>query len=118
VHPSPRGPTSTCHMALWLPFMPFFKKGITFTSEVHFQCHFFKQPIFSRAFHPKAVFKHIFGKHNVIQSHQIENQLMTLSPNDFPCIEDYLSKFKTLRILFKECKIDMKDDYAYICYSC
>jgi hypothetical protein len=40
----------------------------------------------------------VFGKHNIIQAHQLENQLMTLSPNDFPCIEDYLSKFKTLRI--------------------
>jgi hypothetical protein len=35
---------------------------------------------------------------------------MTLNPNDFPCIEDYLSKFKTLRLLLKDCKIDMKDD--------
>jgi hypothetical protein len=35
---------------------------------------------------------------------------MNLNPNDFPCIEDYLSKFKTLRLLLKECKIDMKDD--------
>jgi hypothetical protein len=35
---------------------------------------------------------------------------MTLSPNVFPCIEDYLSKFKTLRILCKDCQIDVKDD--------
>jgi hypothetical protein len=40
----------------------------------------------------------VFGKHNIIRAHQIENQLMTLSPNDFLCIEDYLSKFKTLRL--------------------
>jgi hypothetical protein len=51
----------------------------------------------------------VFGKHNVIQAHQIENQLMILSPNDFPCIEDYLSKFKTLRLLCKNCKIDLED---------
>jgi hypothetical protein len=44
----------------------------------------------------------VFGKHNIIQAHQTENQIMTLSPNDFPCIEYYLSKFKTLRILCKE----------------
>jgi hypothetical protein len=41
----------------------------------------------------------VFGKHNIIQAHQIENKLMTLSPNDFPCIEYYLSNFKTLILL-------------------
>ena len=30
--------------------------------------------------------------------------------NDFPYIEDYLSKFKTLRILLKDCNIENKDD--------
>jgi hypothetical protein len=35
---------------------------------------------------------------------------MNLSPNDFPCIEDYLSKFKTLRFLCIDYKIDMKED--------
>jgi hypothetical protein len=38
----------------------------------------------------------VFGKHNIIRAHQLENQILTLSPNDFSCIEDYLSKFKTL----------------------
>jgi hypothetical protein len=35
---------------------------------------------------------------------------MILSPNDFPCIEDYLFKFKTLRIFLKDCKMDLGDD--------
>jgi len=35
---------------------------------------------------------------------------MSLSPNNFPYIEDYLSKFKTLILLLKECEIDNKDD--------
>jgi hypothetical protein len=35
---------------------------------------------------------------------------MTLSPNDFPCIKDYLSKFKTLIILCIDCKLDLKED--------
>jgi hypothetical protein len=39
----------------------------------------------------------MFGKHNIIRAQQLENQVLTLSPNDFSCIEDYLSKFKTLR---------------------
>jgi hypothetical protein len=35
---------------------------------------------------------------------------LTLCPNDFPCIEDYLSKLKTLRIVCIYCKIDLKED--------
>jgi hypothetical protein len=35
---------------------------------------------------------------------------MTLSPNDFPCIENYLSKFKTLRLLCIECQLGLKED--------
>jgi hypothetical protein len=52
----------------------------------------------------------VFGKHNIIRAHQLENQILTLSPNDFSCIEDYLSKFKTLRILCEECKIKMEEE--------
>jgi hypothetical protein len=33
----------------------------------------------------------VFGKHNIIRAHQLENQILTLSPNDFSSIEDYLS---------------------------
>jgi hypothetical protein len=33
-----------------------------------------------------------------------------LDVNDFPCIEYYLSKFKTLRLLYIECQLDMKED--------
>jgi hypothetical protein len=36
-----------------------------------------------------------------------------LSPSDFSCIEDYLSKFKTLRTLCEECKIKI-DEYRCI----
>jgi hypothetical protein len=40
---------------------------------------------------------------------------MTLSPNDFPCIEDYLSMFKIFILLCIHCKIDLKDDlYIYV----
>jgi hypothetical protein len=38
----------------------------------------------------------VFGKHDIIQEHQLENQIFTLIPNDFSSIEYYLSKFKTL----------------------
>jgi hypothetical protein len=52
----------------------------------------------------------VFGKHNIIRAQQLENQVLTLSPSDFSCIEDYLSKFKTLRILCEECKIKMDEE--------
>jgi hypothetical protein len=62
--------------------------------------------------------KVVFGKHNIIRAHHIEDQLMTLSPNDFSCVEDYLSKFKTLRLLCIDCKKDIKEDQCiYIILS-
>jgi hypothetical protein len=43
---------------------------------------------------------------------------MTLSPNVFSCIEDYLSKFKKLRILCEECNIKLeKESCIYIILS-
>ena len=41
----------------------------------------------------------VFDKHNEIRGHQLENELISLNPNDFSCIQDYLSKYKTLRLL-------------------
>jgi hypothetical protein len=35
---------------------------------------------------------------------------MTLSPNNFSFIEDYLSNFKTLRILCEECNIKLEEE--------
>ena len=51
----------------------------------------------------------VFGKHNEIQGHQLENEFLSLNPNDFSCIQDYLSKYTTLRLLCVECKIKKKD---------
>ena len=47
----------------------------------------------------------VFGKHNEIRGHQLENELISLNPSDFSCIQDYLSKYKTLKLLCAECKI-------------
>jgi hypothetical protein len=52
----------------------------------------------------------VFGKHNIFRAQQLENQVLTLIPSDFSCIEYYLSKFKTLRILCKECEIKMDEE--------
>jgi hypothetical protein len=35
---------------------------------------------------------------------------MNLSPNVFPCVEYYLSKFKKLIILCIYCQLDLKED--------
>jgi hypothetical protein len=52
----------------------------------------------------------LFGKINIIRAQQLENQALTLSSTDFYCIGDYLSKFKTLRILCEECEIKMEEE--------
>jgi hypothetical protein len=52
----------------------------------------------------------VFGKLNIIRGQQLENKILTLSPSDFSCLGDYLSKFKTLRILCEECKIKMEEE--------
>jgi hypothetical protein len=62
---------------------------------------------------PKEVWNTIeslFGKLNYIRAQQLENQILTLSPNDFSFLGDYLSRFKTLRILCEECKIKMVEE--------
>ena len=51
----------------------------------------------------------VFGKHNEIRGHQLQNELFSMNPNDFSCIQDYLSKYKTLRLLCAECKIKKED---------
>jgi hypothetical protein len=52
----------------------------------------------------------MFGKLNIIRAQQLENKVLTLSPNDFSFLGDYLSKFKTLRIACEECEIKMEEE--------
>jgi len=47
----------------------------------------------------------VFGIKNEIRTHQLENELLTLDPNTFPCMEDFITKFKTLRVLLASCKV-------------
>ena len=58
----------------------------------------------------------VFGKINIIREQQLENQILTLSTNDFSCLGDYLSRFKTLRILCEECKIIWRKSVASILF--
>ena len=52
----------------------------------------------------------VFGIKNEIRAFQLENELLTLDPSNFPSIEDYLSKFKTLRLLLDGCKVTKEDE--------
>ena len=70
-------------------------------------------------FHPQEIddpdetwekIESVFSKHNIIRAHQLENKILNLSQNDFSCIEYYLSKFKTLRILCEECNIKLEEE--------
>ena len=52
----------------------------------------------------------VFGIKNEIQTFQLENELLTLDPSNFPSIEDYLSKFKTLKLLLEACKVTKEEE--------
>ena len=51
----------------------------------------------------------VFGIKNELRAHQLENELLTLDPNHFSCIEDFFSMFKTLRLLLEGVKVKKKD---------
>ena len=51
-----------------------------------------------------------FGIKNEIRAFQLENELLTLDPSNFPSIEDYFSKFKTLKLLLEGCKITKEEE--------
>ena len=52
----------------------------------------------------------IFGKTNEMRGHQIENELISLSPNSFESLQLYFSKFKALVLQLKQCGIEKKDE--------
>ena len=47
--------------------------------------------------------------------YHLENELLTLDPSNFPSIEDYLSKFKTLKLLLEGCKVPK--EYEHLIYG-
>ena len=50
------------------------------------------------------------GKTYEMRGHQIENELISLSPNSFESLQLYFSKFKALVLQLKQCGIGKKDD--------
>ena len=57
----------------------------------------------------------VFGIQNQIRAHQLENELLTVDPNNFSSIEDFLSKYKTLRLLLEACKVKKEDGSLIYC---
>ena len=57
----------------------------------------------------------VFGIKNELRAHELENELLTLNPNDFSCIEDFLSKFKTIRLLLEGVKVKKADSALIYC---
>jgi len=51
----------------------------------------------------------VFRIKNEIRAHQLENELLALDPNNFCSFEDFLSKFKTLRLLLEGVKVKKED---------
>ena len=50
----------------------------------------------------------IFGNTNEMRGHQIENDLISLSPSSFESLQLYFSKFKALVLQLKQCGIEKK----------
>ena len=57
----------------------------------------------------------VFGIQNEIRAHQLENEFLTLEPNNFSFVEDFLSKFKTLRDLLEGRKVKKEDGSLIYC---
>ena len=52
----------------------------------------------------------IFGNMDEMNGHQIENELISLSPNSFESLQLYFSKFKAIVLQLKQCGIEKKKD--------
>ena len=52
----------------------------------------------------------IFGKTDEMRGHQIENELISLSPSSFESLQLYFSKFKALVLQLKQCGIEKKEE--------
>ena len=52
----------------------------------------------------------IFGKTNEMRGHQIENELISLSPSRFESLQLYFSKFKALVFQLKQRGIEKKEE--------
>ena len=49
-------------------------------------------------------------KKNEMRGHQIENELISLSPSSFESLQLYFSKFKAIVLQSKQCEIEKKKE--------
>ena len=56
------------------------------------------------------VWEKISEQTDEMRGHQIENELISLSPSNFESLQLYFSKFKALVLQLKQCGIEKKDD--------
>ena len=54
--------------------------------------------------------KYLFGKHDELRGHILENELIALQPNNFKTIQWFFSKFISLVMQCKQCGIEKKDE--------
>ena len=54
--------------------------------------------------------ENLFGKTYEMRGHQIENELISLSPSSFESFQVYFSKFKALVLQLKQCGIKKKEE--------
>ena len=52
----------------------------------------------------------LFGKIGEMRGHQLENELISLSPSSFESLQLYFSKFKALILQLKQCGIEKKEE--------
>ena len=52
----------------------------------------------------------LFWNVDELRGHQVENDLITLSPTHFETIQDFFTKFKSLVLQLKKCGINKKEE--------
>ena len=51
----------------------------------------------------------LFGVKDEIRAHQLDNELISLSPNNFEYMEGFFTNLKPLILMLKQCGIEKKD---------
>ena len=62
---------------------------------------------------PKEVWdklEYLFGKHDDLRGHILENELIALQPNNFDTIQQFFSKYKALVLQCKQCGTERSDE--------
>ena len=58
--------------------------------------------------------QNLFGKTYKMRGHQLQNDLIALSPSSFESLQVYFSKFKSLVLHLKQCGIDKKYEHIVL----